>query len=75
MKEEQKKRPSHAKPDIQIDSKDFSDSLLRDSPEPLIVSDADGAIIFVNPATENLTGYSSAELIGTKPPYLWWPQE
>jgi PAS domain S-box-containing protein len=53
----------------------FSLSLLNNSTYPMVVINSDTSIRFVNPALEKLTGYSSSELIGEKPPYRWWPKE
>jgi|GEM_PF-883971 len=57
------------------ESEEFSSSLLNNSPNPIIVINPDHSLEFVNPALERLTGFSSAELIGTKPPHPWWPDE
>ncbi|MBA7653299.1 hypothetical protein ES703_61147 [subsurface metagenome] len=56
-------------------SEEFNSSLLTNSPSPILVLNADGSIRYVNPALEKLTGFSSAELIGSKPPYPWWIEE
>ncbi|WP_269532247.1 nitrogen regulation protein NR(II) [Chitinimonas sp. BJYL2] len=34
--------------------------------------DMEGRIVYVNPAFCRMVGYSSAELIGTRPPYPYW---
>lgn len=57
------------------ESEEFSSSLLRNAPHAIIVINPDGAIRYVNPALERLTGFSSAELIGRKPPYPWWTEK
>lgn len=57
------------------ESKEFNSSLLVNSPNPVLVLNADGSIRYVNPALEKLTGFSSTELIGRKPPYPWWTEE
>jgi PAS domain S-box-containing protein len=56
------------------DSEEFSTSLLNNAPNPIIVSNADTSIKYVNPAFETLTGFSRDELIGKKIPYPWWPE-
>lgn len=53
----------------------FSSSLLTNSPNPIIVINPDSSITYVNPALEELTGFSSPELIGRKAPYPWWTEE
>jgi len=53
-------------------SEEFTSSLLINSPNPILVLNADASIRYVNPALEKLTGFSSAELVGGKPPYPWW---
>jgi PAS domain S-box-containing protein len=57
------------------DSEAFKDSLLNNSPNPVLVVNPDSSIRYVNPALEKLTGYSKDELLGTKPPYPWWTPE
>jgi PAS domain S-box-containing protein len=63
-----------AERDLQ-ESEAFKNSLLIDAPNPLLVLDTGNTIRYVNPALEKLTGYSSAELIGTRAPFPWWPPE
>jgi len=53
---------------------EFSFNLLQNSPNPIIVINPDKSIKFVNHTLENLTGFSSAELIGKKPPYPYWAE-
>jgi len=57
------------------ESEEFSSSLLSNSPNPIVVINPDTSIRYVNPALENLTGFSSAEIIGRKIPYPWWTEE
>jgi PAS domain S-box-containing protein len=56
-------------------SEEFSLSLLTNSPNPILVVNPDTSIRYVNPALERITGYSSSEVVGGKPPYPWWPKE
>ena len=56
-------------------SEEFSSKLLSNSPNPIAVIDSDGAIRYVNPALEKITGYSTTELLGTKPLYPWCTEE
>jgi PAS domain S-box-containing protein len=57
------------------ESEEFSSSLMRASPNPIVVINPDTSVQYVNPALEELTGFSSSELVGTKAPYLWWTEE
>ncbi len=57
------------------ESEEFSSSLLANSPNPVIVINADNSLRYVNPALENLTGFTSTELMGRGIPYPWWPEE
>lgn len=56
------------------ESEEFSSTLLRNSPNPIFVINADTSIRYVNPALERLTGFSSEELIGSNAPYPWWTE-
>jgi PAS domain S-box-containing protein len=58
-----------------IKSEEFSSSLLNNSPISIIAINSDTSIRFVNPAFENLTGFSSKEIVGVKVPYPWWAEE
>jgi len=57
------------------ESEGFSSRLLSESPNPVLVLNLDASVRYVNPALEKLTGFSSKELVGKKPPYPWWPEE
>ena len=57
------------------ESQQFSASLLESSPNPVLVINPDTSIRYVNPAVEQLTGFSTAEIIGKKAPYPWWTEE
>jgi PAS domain S-box-containing protein len=54
------------------ESEEFSRSLLINSPNPILVVNPDTSIRYINPAMEELTGYSHAETEGMKIPYPWW---
>ena len=57
------------------ESEEFTSSLLENTPNPIIVITPDTAIKYVNPAFEKLTGFTLTDIIGSKTPYPWWPQE
>ena len=46
------------------ENEEFSSSLLNHSPNPIIAINPGSSIRYMNPALENLTGFSSADLIG-----------
>ncbi|MBN1297862.1 PAS domain S-box protein [bacterium] len=54
------------------ESEEFSSSLLRNSPHPIVVMEPDLSLNFVNPAFEELTGYPAAGVTGLRPPFPWW---
>jgi PAS domain S-box-containing protein len=57
------------------ESQEFSASLLSNSPNPMLVINPDTSVKYVNPALEQLTGFTSEEVIGQKTPYRWWTEE
>jgi PAS domain S-box-containing protein len=57
------------------ESEEFNSTLLTNTPNAIFVTYPDGAIKYVNPAFETLTGFSLAEIIGMKTPYPWWPRD
>ncbi len=57
------------------ESEEFGYNLLKNSPISVLVINPDTSIRYVNTALERLTGFSSAEIIGTKAPYPWWTEE
>ncbi len=57
------------------ESEGFNSTLLTNTPSAIFVTYPDGTIKYVNPAFEKLTGFSLAEIIGTKTPYPWWPRD
>lgn len=56
-------------------SRDFAVCLLVKSPNPILVINPDSSIIYVNPAFEELTGFSADELAGMKAPPPWWIED
>lgn len=54
------------------DSEEFKKNILENSPSPIYVINPDKSIGYVNPALERITGFSSKELIGKKPPRPYW---
>ena len=57
------------------ESEEFASSLMENSPTPILVVNEDTSIRYVNPMLEDLTGYTSAEVIGKKAPYPWWIED
>ena len=56
-----------------LEGEEFSSTLLRLSPNPIHVLSADTSLIYINPAFERLTGFSSSDILGIKCPYYpWW---
>jgi len=45
-------------------------SAVQQTAESVVITDADGAILYINPAFERITGYSRAEVIGKNPRIL-----
>jgi PAS domain S-box-containing protein len=78
--EETKNRDLLASPDsmlhlLHTGTGELMSALMDNAPAPILISREDSTIIYVNPATEQLTGYSASELIGTRPPFPWWPEK
>ena len=48
-------------------------NIINSIPNPIIVTNADLSIRYVNPAFVQLTGWTSTDVIGTRAPYPWWP--
>lgn len=51
---------------------EFNRSLLWYNPNPVIVLNPDFSIRYTNPAFEKLTGFTSKDVSGKKPPFPWW---
>jgi PAS domain S-box-containing protein len=56
-------------------SERFRASLLENSAYPILVVGPDSTVRYVNPAFEEMTGYTSLEVIGIRPPYPWWLEQ
>lgn len=52
----------------------FRATIEKTIPSGIAVSDPQGKITYVNPAFCRLVGWSEANLIGSKPPYIFWPR-
>ncbi len=57
------------------ESQKFSSSLLENAPHAIVVFNPDTSVRYVNPAWEKANGWTASEIIGTKAPYPWWPEE
>ena len=53
------------------ESEAFNRRLLEDAPNPILVSNPDLTVRFVNRAFENMTGFTREEVIGIKKPFPW----
>jgi PAS domain S-box-containing protein len=52
-------------------SDSFNSSILEHSPNAIVVYNPDTSIRYVNPFFEELTGYTSEDVVGLKLPYPW----
>ncbi|MBP2680480.1 MAG: putative Hybrid sensor histidine kinase [Candidatus Krumholzibacteriota bacterium] len=57
------------------DAHSYTEALIQNSPDGLIVVDEDWAIVQVNDAYCRITGRSREDLIGLRPPYPGWVSE
>jgi len=55
-----------------LESERFNVSLMHNFPNPVVIINPDMSIRYINPSMEKLTGFSSEEIVGRKPPYPWW---
>ena len=46
----------------------FNNGILENAPNPIMVQNPDASIRYVNPAFEQLTGFTATEIINTRPP-------
>jgi diguanylate cyclase (GGDEF)-like protein/PAS domain S-box-containing protein len=56
-------------------ARQVSEAIVGALQDALIIFDADTRIVRVNEQTCAITGFSEAELVGTVPPYPYWPEE
>jgi two-component system, OmpR family, aerobic respiration control sensor histidine kinase ArcB len=70
MNQEKIKETSGTKQDYQIDT-----GLFDNFDNPVSIINVDKTIGYINPAFRILTKFSDKEVVGKKPPYLWWPKE
>jgi PAS domain S-box-containing protein len=58
-----------------LESEQFNASLIHNAPNPIVIINPNMSIRYINPSMEKLTGFSSEEIVGGKPPYPWWPEK
>jgi hypothetical protein len=56
-------------------SEQFSRSIISSMPNGFSILDAKGVHLDVNKSFCEMTGFSKRELVGTKPPHPYWPEE
>ena len=57
------------------ESEEFRQTIMENSPYPVVVRDPNSKVVYVNPDLEKLTGYSLSEVIGTSIPGPWFPKK
>jgi len=57
------------------ESQEFVSTLLEKAPNAVVAINLDTSIKYVNPAWEELNGWTSEEVIGLKAPHPWWTEE
>ena len=57
------------------DSLAFSNNLINSMQDGFSVLDPEGVALEANPALCQMTGFSSEELVGVRPPHPYWPPE
>ncbi|SPE61511.1 hypothetical protein SBV1_720004 [Verrucomicrobia bacterium] len=53
----------------------FREAIENSVPSGIAAVDLDGRQTYVNPAFCRMVGWSEAELVGAKPPFVYWPPE
>jgi diguanylate cyclase (GGDEF)-like protein/PAS domain S-box-containing protein len=56
-------------------ARQVSDAIVGALQDALVIFDPDGRIVRVSTQMCDVTGYSESELVGTTPPYPYWPAE
>lgn len=54
---------------------EFRNAIEDSVPSGIAVVDLEGRQSYVNPAFCEMVGWSEAELVGARPPFMYWPQE
>jgi len=72
MKEAMEKR-EQAEENL-LESEQFNVTLMHNVPNPVVIINPDMSIRYINPSLEKLIGFSSEEIVGSKPPYPWWTE-
>jgi PAS domain S-box-containing protein len=75
LREAEGKRARHAAEEKLRREYNLRAAIERTVPSGIIITDSTGMITYVNPAFCKLVGWSEANLVGSKPPYLFWPPE
>jgi PAS domain S-box-containing protein len=57
------------------ESSEFKAILLASAPTAMIVYNPDTSILYLNSQAESMTGYTESEILGSKSPYHWWPDD
>ncbi|MFD1366055.1 PAS domain S-box protein [Actinoplanes sichuanensis] len=55
------------------EQRDFSDTVLTALIEGVMAVTPDGTVLRVNGRWSQITGFPADEVIGARPPYVWWP--
>jgi PAS domain S-box-containing protein len=57
------------------ESEQFSSTLLESSPNPIVVTNPDTSVRYVNLAFQELTKFNPSDVLGKAAPYPWWPKK
>jgi len=61
--------------ELELINKEQGFSILDVNPNPVFVIDNNMKVQYLNEAFVKSTGYSAEDVLGTKPPYPWWPED